>query len=120
MQSREDHLTATGSTRRFGMLIGLREECANDYVALHAGPGVRDLLAAANIRNFSIFLHRLPDGRLYEFGYYEYAGENYEADMAALAAHPRNTEWLALCDPMQLPLPGETGWAEMNQVFYNP
>ena len=64
-----------------------------------------DLLAAANIRNFSIFLHRLPDGRLYEFGYYEYAGKDYERDMEALAAHPRNTEWLALCDPMQLPLP---------------
>ena len=113
-------MTASGPIRRFGMVIGLREECRDAYVALHAGSGVRDLLAAANIRNFSIYLHRLPDGRLYEFGYHEYSGESYEADMAALAAHPRNADWLELCGAMQLPLPGETGWAEMNQVFYNP
>lgn len=113
-------MTAPRQIRRFGMVIGLREEHATAYVALHAGPGVRDLLIAANIRNFSIFLHRLPDGKLYEFGYYEYVGSDYDADMAALAAHPRNAEWLSLCDPMQLPLPGETGWTEMEEVFHNP
>ena len=102
------------------MVVGLREESADAYVALHAGPVIRDLLTAANIRNFNIFLHRLPDGKLYEFGYYEYGGENYEADMAALAAQSRNIDWLALCDPMQVPLPGNTGWAEMRSVFFNP
>ena len=113
-------MTGKGPIRRFGMVVGLREEWRDAYIALHAGPGVRDLLAEANIRNFSIFLHLFPDGKLYEFGYYEYVGKNYEADMAALAAHPRHLEWLALCDPMQLPLPGEIAWAEMEPVFFNP
>ncbi len=106
--------------RRFGIVIGLREECAGEYCRLHDGPGVRDLLREANIRNFSIFLHRLPDGKLYEFGYYEYHGSDYEADMALLAAEPRNLEWLVLCDPMQIPLPGESAWAEMTGIFFNP
>lgn len=106
--------------RRFGMVIRLRDEAAEAYKALHAGAGVRDLLTEANILNFNIFLHRLPDGSLYEFGYYEYVGNDYSADMAKLAAHPRHIEWLALCDPMQLPLPGQTGWTAMEQIYFNP
>ena len=113
-------MTDEPSVRRFGMVIGLREEHAEAYVALHEGTGVRDLLTAANIRNFSIFLQRFPDGQFYEFGYYEYVGQDYEADMAVLAAHPRNVEWLALCDPMQRPFPGTTGWTEMQAIFHNP
>jgi len=39
--------------------------------------------------------------------------------MAGLAAEQRNIEWLKLCDPMQLPLEGESGWAIMQQIYYN-
>lgn len=50
------------SAKHFGMVIGLKSECVADYRALHDGPGVRDLLTAANIRNFNIFLTEMPDG----------------------------------------------------------
>ncbi len=106
--------------RRFGLVIGIRPEYIDQYRTLHQGPGVRDLLTAANIRNFSIFLLRLPDGKFYEFGYYEYVGDDYEADMATLTVDPRYTEWLEVCDPMQVPLPGECGWAKMEQIYFNP
>ena len=56
--------------------------------------------------NFSIFLHEI-DGNWYEFGYYEYTGDDYEGDMAKLAAEPRNQAWLKVCDAMQIPLKGE-------------
>jgi L-fuconolactonase len=105
---------------RFGMVIGLRDEREAEYRDLHLGPGVRDLLREANIRNFGIFLHRLPDGKLYEFAYYEYVGADHAVDMARLAAHPRHVEWLRLCDPMQLPLPGESSWAVMEPIYFNP
>jgi L-rhamnose mutarotase len=104
---------------RFGMVIGLRGECKDSYVELHRGPGIRELLREANIRNFSIFLHRLPDGKLYEFAYYEYAGHNYKADMEKLAASERNKAWLELCDPMQVPLPGGNSWTLMEPIFFN-
>ena len=109
-------------TRRFGMVIGIRPERLGEYRALHADshPGVRDLLDAVHMRNFSIYLQRLPDGNHYLFGYYEYDGTDYEADMARLAAEPRNREWLAMCDPMQVPLPGEPTWKQMERVYYNP
>lgn len=105
--------------KRFGMVIGLKDDSEVAYRTLHAGVGVRDLLSAANISNFNIFVHRLPDGKLYEFGYYEYIGTDYEGDMMRLASDPRNVEWLSLCDPMQVPLPGSTGWTIMEQVFFN-
>lgn len=54
-----------------------------------------------NRRNFTIFLQRMPDGHLYEFGTYVYTGTNLKHDMALLAKEPRNVAWLAVCDPMQ-------------------
>jgi len=107
--------------KRIGMVIKLKPEYIEEYKKLHAdsNPGVRDLLKEANIRNFSIFLHKLKDGNYYEFGYYEYTGNDFEADMGKLSKHPRNIEWLKICDPMQIPLEGYDGWAEMEQVYYN-
>jgi len=108
------------SVRHFGMVIGLKPECIPDYRVLHDGPGVRDLLNAANIRNFNIFLTMMPDGKPYEFAYYQYVGADYEADMARLNADPRNVAWLALCDPMQVPLPGHKSWTIIDSIFFQP
>jgi L-rhamnose mutarotase len=107
--------------KRVGMVVQLNDEHMDAYKKLHAdsNPGVRDLLTKYNMANFSIFLHEI-DGKWYEFGYYEYVGDDFEADMAALDAEPRNKEWLKICDPMQIPLEGETGWAEMERVYFNP
>jgi L-rhamnose mutarotase len=107
--------------KRVGMVIKIKPEFIEEYKALHAdsNAGVRDLLTEANMHNFSIFLHQLDDGNWYEFGYYEYTGDDFEADMAKLDKHPRNIEWLEICDPMQVPLEGYDGWAEMEQVYFN-
>ena len=105
--------------QRYGMVTGLRDDRLEEYKALHAGPGVRDLLLRANIRNFNIFVQRMPDGKLYEFAYYEYHGTDHAADMAKLDAEPRNIAWLKQCNPMQTPLPGATGWTIMEQVYLN-
>ncbi|MDT8388922.1 MAG: L-rhamnose mutarotase [Lentisphaeria bacterium] len=119
-------MTASGSgqtvgpVKRVGMVVKLRPDCVEEYRRLHAEdhPGVRDLLSKYHLRNFNIFLHRIGD-EYFEFGYYEYTGDDFDADMAALAAEPRNQAWLKICDPMQIPLPGETGWAEMEHVYFN-
>lgn len=105
-----------------GMVIGLKEDKIDGYKQLHAdnNPGVRDLLNKYNMHNFSIFLQKMPDGNYYEFGYYEYTGDDFEGDMSKLASEKRNIEWLKVCDPMQTPLPGADSWTEMEQVYYNP
>ena len=107
--------------QRIAMVNRIRREHVEQYKRLHAddNQGVRDLLTAANMTNFSIFFKELPDGELYLFGYYEYVGDNFDADMAKLVAEPRNKTWLEICDPMQRPLPGETSWALMEEVYHN-
>jgi L-rhamnose mutarotase len=102
------------------MVVGLNEAMIDEYKRVHSDDhsGVRDLLNKYHMHNFSIFLHQI-EGKWYEFGYYEYTGEDFEGDMAKLDAEPRNKEWLTVCDPMQVPLKGETGWAEMEMVYHN-
>jgi L-rhamnose mutarotase len=107
--------------RRIGMVIKIDSSRLQEYLTLHAdsNPGVRDLLVKYKMKNFSIFITKLEDGNYYEFGYYEYTGNNYEADMSALDAEPRNKEWLKVCDPMQIPLKGESSWKKMKQIYHN-
>jgi L-rhamnose mutarotase len=106
--------------KRVGMVVGINPDFIEEYKRLHAdgNPGVRDLLNKYHMHNFSIFLTEI-DGKWYEFGYYEYTGDDFESDMAALAKEPRNIEWLKICDPMQLPLAGEKGWREMERIYFN-
>jgi L-rhamnose mutarotase len=107
--------------KRIGMVIQVRPDKLEEYKRLHAdsNPGVRDLLVKYHLRNFSIFLQQI-EGKLYEFGYYEYTGKDFDGDMAKLDAEPRNTEWLKVCDPMQIPLPGAKSWTKMEPVYFNP
>lgn len=107
--------------KRVGMVTQLRPEKMAEYKRLHAdsNAGVRDLLNKYHMHNFSIYLREI-DGKWYEFGYYEYTGKNFEADMAAMAREPRTIEWLKTCDPMQKPLPGSKGWTDMERVYFNP
>jgi L-rhamnose mutarotase len=109
------------SVKRVGIVVGMKADKIAEYKRLHAdgNAGVRDLLNKYHLHNFSIFLHQI-DGKWYEFGYCEYTGDDFDGDMAQLDAEPRNQEWLKLCDPLQMPLKGEKGWATMERVYYNP
>lgn len=73
-------------------------------------------ITECGIRNYSIY-HK--DGFL--FSYFEYVGEDFEADMALMAADPRTQEWWGYCKPCQEPLesrqPGDW-WASMEEMFH--
>ncbi len=104
--------------RRYGSVIKVRPEKLAYYKRLHADPweGVLKTIKACNIENYSIYLH---DG--YLFSYFEYTGDDYDADMAKMALDPITQEWWAECKPCQLPLnpqnPGEW-WTDMEEVFH--
>jgi L-rhamnose mutarotase len=107
---------------RVAMVVKIKKEIVDEYKKIHADnhPGVRHLLRKYHMRNFSIFLVQLADGEWYEFGYYEYWGNDLEGDMAKLDAEPENARWLELCDPMQEGiLPGQKGWKVMDRIYYN-
>ncbi|QBD83572.1 L-rhamnose mutarotase [Ktedonosporobacter rubrisoli] len=104
--------------QRFGQLLGIKAEHIDEYERLHAAvwPGVLATIHECNIRNYSIFRH----GNLL-FAYFEYIGDDYEADMARMKQDPLTIEWWKICDPMQEPLSerqeGEW-WANMKEVFH--
>ena len=109
--------------KRYGSIVGLREEKIEEYNRLHADvwPDVLDQIRRSNIRNYSIFLRKLPDGKHYLFSYFEHVGSDFAADMAAMAADPRTQEWWKITDPCQEPLPDRAEgewWAAAEEVFH--
>jgi len=109
--------------QRYGMIIGVREEKIEEYKALHAAvwPEVLAMIEACNLRNYSIYVRRLPDGKHYLFSYFEYLGTDFEADMARMAADPTTQRWWSVCEPCQEPLPNRdpgAWWASMEEVFH--
>lgn len=104
--------------RRFGQIIGIPPENITEYSRLHAAvwPEVLQKITECNIRNYSIFVH---DNLL--FAYFEYVGEDFEADMAKMADDPKTQEWWAINKPLQSPLPTRQSgewWATMKEVFH--
>ena len=106
--------------QRMGMVIGVKAEKLDEYKRLHAEPWpeMNAALEAANIRNYSIYL-REPENLL--FGYWEYAGTDYAADMKVLGERAITKQWLALTDPCQMPLksaPEGEWWSTMPEVYH--
>jgi L-rhamnose mutarotase len=110
--------------RRVHSVTGLKRERADYYIKLHANawPGVLRRIKESNIRNYSVALKEI-EGKLYLFSYFEYVGENYEADMAKIAADPETQRWWKETDPCQIPLPDAKAegkiWSDAKEVFYS-
>ncbi len=109
--------------RRYGMVTGLKLDSVEEYKRLHAAvwPDVLAKIQECSIRNYSIFLRTLDDGRPYLFGYFEYHGTDFAADMANMAADPATQRWWALCKPCQQQLAGcaaDEWWVPMEEVFH--
>jgi L-rhamnose mutarotase len=105
------------------MVLGVREEKIERYKELHAAvwPDVLKMIEDCSLRNYSIYLRELPDGKHYLFSYFEYVGDDFEGDMARMAADPTTQRWWAECMPCQEPLPDRAEgewWADMAEVFH--
>ena len=109
--------------KRYGSVIEVREDKIEEYNTLHANvwPEVLAMIRECNIRNYSIYLRRLPDGKHYLFSYFEYIGTDFDADMAKMAADPTTQKWWDVCKPCHNPLPDRAEgewWADMREVFH--
>jgi L-rhamnose mutarotase len=104
--------------KRYGMVIKVRPEKLEEYKRLHAQvwPEVVSMIRQCNIRNYSIYI---KDESL--FSYFEYVGDDFDGDMAKMAADPVTQQWWAVCKPCQEPLPTRADgewWANMDEVFH--
>jgi len=109
--------------QRYGTVVGVKPEKVARYKELHAAawPDVLTIIKRSRIQNYSIYLRTLADGRPYLFSYFEYAGDNFPADMAKIAADETTQRWWAECVPCfeLLPdhAPGEV-WSPLEEVFH--
>jgi L-rhamnose mutarotase len=104
--------------KRYGMVIDVKPEKITEYKKLHAAvwPEVLKKITECNIQNYSIYL---KDNTL--FSYFEYMGNDFDVDMANMAADPITQKWWDVCKPCQQALEtrqeGEW-WANMDEVFH--
>jgi L-rhamnose mutarotase len=104
--------------RRICSLINVKPETLTEYERIHADvwPDVLACLKRSNVQNYSIYRY---NNLL--VSYMEYVGDNYEEDMAKIAADPRTQEWWKVTDPMQSPLPDKLEsewWHAIPEVFH--
>jgi len=106
--------------KRYGSVIEVLPEKLEEYKELHRAvwPKVLEQIKQSNIKNYSIFL-REPEMLL--FSYFEYHGNDFDADMAKMAADAETQKWWEVCKPCQKILStckdGEH-WAGMEEVFH--
>ena len=103
---------------RYGQVIKVKPEMLARYKELHASPWpeVNEMIKACNIENYSIYYR---DGFL--FAYFEYTGDDYDADMAKMAADPVTQKWWDECIPCQQPVDSATEdewWGVMQEVYH--
>ena len=106
------------SVRRLAQTVRLRPERREEYLALHRAvwPGVEAALHAAHIRNYTIFLRGDT-----LFSYFEYHGEDFDADLATISADSDTRAWWQLTDPCQEPW-SDTGaggvWSDLEEIWH--
>ena len=102
------------------MAARLRPEKREEYLALHRDvwPSVADTITECGIRNFTIFVR----GDVL-IGYFEYIGDDYEADQAKMTADAITRDWWSRTDPCQLPFdevgaPAPATWQEFDEIWH--
>jgi L-rhamnose mutarotase len=114
---------APDRVERYGMVIGVKPEKIEYYKELHAAawPGVLAKIKDCHIRNYSIYLREVAKGQYLLFSYFEYTGDDFDTDMARMAADPETRRWWAETDPCQSPIPTRLNkefWSRMEEVFH--
>jgi len=74
------------------------------------------MITECGIRNFTIFV--LGD---VIFGYYEYVGDDFEADQARMAEDRMTQAWWSRTAPCQLPFEpssSEPNWQQLDEVWH--
>jgi L-rhamnose mutarotase len=104
-------------------VVEVKPEKLEEYKQLHAAvwPEVLDVIRASHIKNYSIYLRRFTNDKYYLFSYFEYNGDDFENDMAKMAADPNTQKWWDVCKPCHTPFSDRNEgqwWAEMEEVFH--
>ncbi|PHH59960.1 hypothetical protein CDD80_1687 [Ophiocordyceps camponoti-rufipedis] len=88
------------TVRRFGQVVRLKPEHADEYRACHARiwPEVASRIKDCGIEDYSIWY---DDGTGLLFASFKYVGGDYEGDMRRMAADDKVREWWEVTDRCQ-------------------
>lgn len=105
--------------QRYGSVINLKADEVLKYEELHANvwPKVLEKITECHLRNYSIFRYGLL-----LFSYFEYVGDDFEADMAKMAEDETTQKWWEVCKPLQQPVAEATDhewWHDLSEIFHH-
>lgn len=101
--------------KRFILHSDLKPNKVDEYVRLHAHawPEVLRMIHQCNIRNYSISIRGME---LYT--YYEYIGDDYDADMERMASDPLTQKWWKHTRPCFLYHEQGVYYDDLKEIFY--
>ena len=101
--------------KRFGQHAKLKPECVEEYKNLHAAAwhDVLKTLHACNLQNYSIYLKGTD-----LFAYFEYVGEDFDADMDRMAADPVTQDWWNHTKPCFEKHVQQIYYLDMEEIFH--
>jgi L-rhamnose mutarotase len=99
--------------RRFGQHAKLKPDMVEEYDRLHAAvwPDVLKMIGECNLENYSIY----RDGEDL-FSYFEYTGNDYEADMKKMEADSITRSWWTHTHPCFLH--SDVFYSDMIEIFH--
>ncbi|MEG0934745.1 MAG: L-rhamnose mutarotase [Clostridia bacterium] len=102
---------------RFGQLGELKPDKIAEYKELHAAvwPEVLATIKACRLANYSIYLmgHQVV-------AYFEYMGNDYEADMKKMADDPATQAWWTHTKPCFVGHAQRIYYRDMEEIFHQP
>ena len=103
---------------RFGQMIKVKPDGLAAYKKWHANPmpGVNEMIKECHLTNYSIYSR--GD---WLFAYFEYDGDDFDADMAKMAADPNTQAWWDVVKPLMQPLDDRAEgefWSDMEEVYH--
>ena len=101
--------------KRFCQRAFLKKEKIEEYRALHAAvwPDVLATIKACNLKNYSISI--MGDMVV---SYFEYTGDDYDADMDKMAADPVTQEWWKHTKPCFVGHDQGVYYEDLEEIFY--
>ena len=102
--------------RRFGQHAVLKRECVEEYKRLQKDvwPKVLEMIKSCHIQNYSIFLK--GDDL---FAYFEYIGNDYDADIKRMEADPITQHWWTYTKPCFATHEKGIYYLEMEEIFHS-
>lgn len=103
--------------KRFCQRAFLKPERIEEYRRLHAAvwPEVLKTIVDCNLTNYSISI--MGDMVV---AYFEYTGDDYEADMRKMAADPVTVEWWKHTKPCFARHAEGVYYEDLEEIFYQP